>query len=389
MPVDYVQLQAQIDALVMDAIARQQKSKGNLDGVLHLLELYSHDLERLSGRVACALEVDASLRCAGPSKESLDAQHPLPELPQENTVLAADGSQAGSSRHDAVSFGVINTAVFRMDLAAGRLPASETNTQLLFGEQQRFLNGESLAMRRDIEELRSLLAVACEFPPGTIALLDGSLELWGARNGTAAQETSFQQALQQHLDGLQAFSRQGAVLAGYVDRPLASLVVRLLEVAMVPEAELTNLASFHPLEGVSDLGLFARLLSPGSRSAVFAICSRSGKRYAGELGLHFFYLNVGWPDAAHIARVEIPTWVANDEKAIDCLQAVLIAQCRELADITYPYALYRAHEEALVTYTERQAIEQMILDRLGELAVYPEPSPKQIAKGMTQEEGNE
>ena len=119
----------------------------------------------------------------------------------------------------------------------------------------------------------------------------------------------------------------------------------------------SRLRDFHPLRGVSDRWLYGErdnpLLPPGHRSAVFGLQSGSEKKYKGALSLHFFYLNVGTEGHPWPVRVEIPKWVAEDQKKLDLLHCVLIEQCKMMGSRPYPYLLHRAHETALVRYEEK------------------------------------
>jgi hypothetical protein len=155
------------------------------------------------------------------------------------------------------------------------------------------------------------------------------------------------------------------ITAGYVDKPSADLVVRLLEIAMADNEQIQKLREFHPLRGVSDRWLFGErekpLLPPGHRSAVFGIQSSSEKNYKGALSLHFFYLNVGAEGHPWPVRVEIPKWVADDNEKLDLLHAVLVEQCRMMGSKPYPYLLHRAHETAVVKQEEKQQIEQLLM----------------------------
>jgi hypothetical protein len=121
---------------------------------------------------------------------------------------------------------------------------------------------------------------------------------------------------------------------------------------------------FHPFKGVSDGELFRDVLQPGERSAIFSIQSRSSRPYQGELGLHFFYLNVGKAEHPYLARVEIPTWVAVNQAMLDSLHAVLVSQCRMIGACAYPYLLHRAHETAVVSLEDKDQVTTMIVNEL-------------------------
>jgi hypothetical protein len=97
---------------------------------------------------------------------------------------------------------------------------------------------------------------------------------------------------------------------------------------------------------------------------VFGIQSQSVKDYKDELALHFFYLNVGTVGHPWLARVEIPAWVADSDKKLGLLHALLLKQCRTLGNDPYPYLLHRAHEAAVVTFTEKDQLTQMIVSEL-------------------------
>jgi hypothetical protein len=189
--------------------------------------------------------------------------------------------------------------------------------------------------------------------------------------------------LTSYLDGLERLSELGVITAGYVDKPGANLVTRLLEVISTPDTELAEIRRIHPFRGVSDIDLYRDILAPGERSAVFAIQSHSAGNYKGGLELHFFYLNVGRPGKPSLARVEIPAWVLEQPERLDILQAILVDQCRVMGGRSYPYVLHRAHETALVSQQEKEQVTQMIASELQKRGLSPlGQSGKQAAKEL-------
>ena len=97
-----------------------------------------------------------------------------------------------------------------------------------------------------------------------------------------------------------------------------------------------------------DSQLFAGLLSPGERSALFASRSRVVmEHYAGQ-ETHFFYLRLD----DEIARVEVPQWVARDRERLDMTHSLVLDQCHR--GDGYPVALSEAHEQAVVTGADRE-----------------------------------
>ncbi len=112
------------------------------------------------------------------------------------------------------------------------------------------------------------------------------MELWGTNNFEGP--LPFTHQLDEYLQVLARLARLNVATAGYVDKPFANLVVRLLEVASLQQDKLKEIKEYYPLRGVTDLYLFRRMLQPGERSAVFALQSKSAANYRDALALHFF-----------------------------------------------------------------------------------------------------
>jgi hypothetical protein len=241
------------------------------------------------------------------------------------------------------------------------------------------MSDDEVALLRDLNERRILAELAERAMPPVITFTDGPMELWGAKDADGA--SPFTRQLSEYLQVLARLNRLNVATAGYVDKPFANLVVRLLEVAMLDQGKLKEIKEYYPLRGVTDLYLFRRLLQPGERSAVFAMQSKSAANYRDALALHFFYLNVG---RGGLARVEIPAWVARDPSLLDGLHAVLISQCRVMGNRPYPYLLHRAHETAVVTLDEKDQVTRMILVELRQRGVEVDQlSYKQVAKDVS------
>ncbi|WP_322792133.1 DNA double-strand break repair nuclease NurA [Bellilinea sp.] len=365
MPVNYLQIQGQIQEKCQQARQNQAVYRERLEQAAALLTRYAADLDFLRQRVEDAQRADVSLRCAVPLNERLDTAVSPPNLAQLPLLLAADGSQINPNRHDSVEFAVINTGIFRILPAADLTPGEEAETQLYLLEDINNpaapLTEEVVALRRDLNERRLLADRAGrETTRPVITLTDGPLELYREPR----ENQLFQQLFGEYLSVLQKTSQQEAVSAGYVDKPGSDLVIRLLELAADSRLDVKETTRRRPLGGVLDRVIFAGLLAPGQRSAVFVIQSSMAERFAAfdpALQPCFFYLNVGiHPERAWMARVEITRGVAEKPALLEALHAVLLQQCRQMGSKPYPYALHRAHEIALITRLEKEQIETMI-----------------------------
>jgi len=372
------------------APARQEELRIKREEALALLQNYAGEIEELRRKVREAVLQDASLRCALPvllpdsTPQPLDGHFPLPSLPAQATILAADGSQINLDRHAEVEYGLVSVGAIQMRLGSPQPPSTTVRCELIHDEQLENLTEASLALKRDLKERSMLVELAAQAPAPVITFTDGPMELWGSKDATSAEQASeYQQSLKQYLGVLDQLCSLGAITAGYVDKPSANLVVRLLEVARAAPEDLRDLRQYRPLRGVSDWYIYKVLLEPGQRSSIFAMQSQSAKNYPGLSALHFFYLNVGRLGHPWLARVEAPGWVIGNQTRLDSLHAVLVDQCRILGGRPYPYLLHRAHETALVSHQERDQVTNMIVLELRKRGIDIEGiSQKQAVKNL-------
>ena len=395
MALDFQQVQRQVKELGEHAPERARYLKELRQQALDLLRLYAEDFQQLQVKVERAVEHEPNLRCALPTEaavrppEALTGRYPLPELPVQAILIAADGSQIPMDRNAPVEYSLINVGVIEMHMGGPDAPRTQVRSQLLYDAAlfagNHMLNDGQLALMRDQQE-RTILAELAENTEHSaapvITFTDGPMELWGVRG--SGESGDFERKLvSEYLKALERLRDAGAVAAGYVDKPQSDLVVRLLEVMITPDAELTEIRQRYPLRGVKDYDLYRELLAPGERSAVFQIRSQSMRDYQGSLLTHFFYLNVGRQRHHWIARVEIPAWVAGQPPQLDILHAILVDQCRMMGTRHFPYLLHRAHETAVVTHEEKEQVTQMIALELRARGLeVGEISQKQAAKDL-------
>ncbi len=352
MPINFQQIRAAILKFGQEAPAQAKIHVQTLQRALDQLDFSSQDPDTINQLLLKALGINPDLRIAKPTKEEINLSQPVNPSGQDCVLLAADGSQIIPDQHQAVQFGVINVGLMRMH--TGKTPTESIESDLLYARDiyndQGFLIGEELiALRRDHKERSHLLQAALQEEQTVLTLTDGPLELF--REGRESQE--YQKLLNDYLDILAQMAEENVITAGYVDKPRSDLVIRLLELTLLPPDHLEEAGRNRPLAGISDADLFAQVLQPNHRSAIFELHSRSAKRFSGDLAIHFFYLNIGSQGKPQIARVEFPAWVLSKPENIDLLHFHLIDQSQIMGQKAYPYILHRAHEVALVSYQER------------------------------------
>ena len=299
---------------------------------------------------------------------------------------------------------VICRLISLLNLGVIVFPADPSDTPAVKRESKFFspqsdlwkgINEEKVATLRDIEERKLISAEARGFGPnaGVITLTDGPLELWLRKGDGIQSMAEKEKALEDYLVSLAELQELGAITAGYVDKPRAMLVVEALELArlnqenwsrcVIKRCWIITSSRVLPIEN-----LFAGLLSePGDRSAVFELQFSEAKIYqqgGAGLSLHFFYLNVGHkPNNPVLARVEIPAWVAEDGEKLASLHSTLFNQCEMLGEVRYPYVLHRSHEEAVVTYQDREELDRILIEEFARNGIQIGAlSNKQTAKNL-------
>jgi hypothetical protein len=385
MALNFQQVFEKIREIGLGASARRENLERLRKQAAGLLEAWADKADELNDKLERARQSDPSLRSAIPLVEPLDAARDPVPAPDQMTLIAADGSQIAPDRHASVLFSLVNVGAIVMRTGSGDAPEIFTDSHLLYDDEifteTGMLTAEAIDLQRDIAERKKLLELARQVENPVVALTDGPVELWGAKN---IGEDEYRKNLELHKSILSQLESHGVTVAGYVDKPGADLVVRLLEIARLSSDEqFKNIRKQHSLRGVTDRWLYGRILKGGQRSAVFGMQSGSRAHYTGNLALHFFYLNVGDEKHPSLVRVEIPKWVADDDEKLNLLHAALLDQCRMMGAKPYPYILHRAHEIAVVKFEEKRQVEQMLELELrksgGEVDV---ESNKQSAKNL-------
>jgi len=340
--------------------------------------------------------------------EGLERSYPPPPCPPDYAAIATDGSHIDVDPHGAARCYLINigSAVLRYGASPEavlqsqpNLCADEEEMALLDpeGSREERVEGALLGVKRAVEECRAL-ADLCRSPLAipTIALLDGSLILWGLTGKALpdyVREAFLEKGLVKALDTLKEASKtRPLALASYISRPRSTEVVNLLRLALCPH-EPANCDRFCPgprpstgsgqrppkprecdaVAGVQDRDLFAALLKAGERSATFASRSRI-MSYYGEHEVRFFYLRL----EDEVARVELPRWAAEDEGLLGLAHALVLDQCRRGRG--YPAALAEAHEQAVLTGADREAFWHLVEAALAERGLPAATSAKSQAK---------
>lgn len=302
-------------------------------------------------------------------------------------VMATDGSQIESNRHDIAPCFLVNIGEVTLDYGVTTgctithepiLRFTPEDMQPLYGNEYRPADGAVVGTVRDTYELARLAKMVRGSDLPGAALVDGTLILWRDENnprGLAKLDPNDlkRRRLDAMLDLFEAGKAKGIPVVGYVSSPGGNDVVNSLKVMICPEHPIDcDRCPFTPpgirpgavhdkpcdaVDGTGDRAIFQRVLQPGERSPLFWSGAPVLQAY-GEHQIAFCYLNTGY----EIARLEVPAWVALDADAMRTAHAISLDQATR--GMGYPVALAEAHEAAVVRGADREAFFALVSRRL-------------------------
>jgi len=370
---DLTKIVSQVGGMVARLKAGSEERRNRLQKALSVLHNQAGELEPLTRKIASS---KTTWLVAG-VVDGLDRRYEVPPLPAEFTILATDGSHIDVDRHKSTRCYLINIGVVNLHYGAQPEAVLDSFPGLYSSEEdlvitpagvrgrEQPIEGALLGIKRSVEECHRLAELAAELPPGSssLALLDGSLILWGLEAYPEfVTEALLDKGFLSYLDDIKKLNNDKRLaLASYISFPRSTDVVNALRVALCPREVVDTDRYCNTCEtrecdavaGVRDRELFLNLLTGGERSALFISQSKIQKRYGGHL-VYFFYLRVD----DEIARIEIPRWVATDKNLLNLVHALVLDQCRR--GLGYPVALSEAHEQAVVTAADRESFWQMV-----------------------------
>ena len=326
--------------------------------------------------------------------DSLLGAYAPTEPPPDWCAASVDGSHIDVDRHLPVACYLVNlggcvlTYGSQADAYFFNQPTLAADPSQLYltdpssPAREEAVTGPLLGLLRTVRELQRLVEVVSELPPDlpTLALVDGTLVLWGLSGQgypPFVRNAVLHQGLLPALEELRQLAQQRPItLAAYVSLPRTTEVANAIRSCLCPHSlercrescshRRSVAAPCDAANGFLDWELFQQLLEPGMRSPVYRTNPAAAQEYYGEQQVHFYYLNVG----EEIARVEVPRWVAQDEKLLALGHSLIVEQCRRGQG--YPVAISEAHQQAVINGRDRQLFKQMVnetLERQG-LATY-------------------
>ncbi len=367
MSLDLTKVASQVGGMVAKLKAGGEERQKRLNHALDVLHNQAADLANLTRKIASS---KTTWLVAG-LVDGLDRHYEAPATPAEFTVLATDGSHIDVDRHQSTRCYLINIGSIILHYGAYPSATLDSFPHLYFDDEdlvitpvgvrgrEQLIEGALLGIKRGVDECRQLAELTVKLPTDSsnLALLDGSLILWGLEAYPEfVTEALLNKGFLRYLDQIRQLNDKQIALASYISFPRSTDVVNALRVALCPHdpADCDRYCSTgekrgcDTVAGIRDRELFLNVLAPGERSAIFISGSSIVQKHYGVHQIYFFYLR----NKDEVARVEIPRWVAVDEGLLTLVHTLVLDQCQR--GHGYPVALSEAHEKAVITGADRE-----------------------------------
>lgn len=269
-----------------------------------------------------------------------------------HVVFSVDGSQIYPDRHNVLSCCLINTGSVVLPYNCENKRVQLFSDPTVFAgvdENQQPFTTDGVNCKRQELELRAGLdlskKIKNEYGDNVpcVLLFDGSLIFWHLSSKDIDVRDYFLNAYLALLDELY---QEKALVCWYISMPKSKELMSLVRLYLC-DFDVEKKELYESVDSVIDSGIMYSVLDPYTRSIVFSNHSSISVYYPNHLRPFFFYLHTG----NEIGRVEIPAWIAQDEKIVDLIAQIVIDQC--IKGGGYPVALAEAHEQAVVKGPDR------------------------------------
>ncbi len=395
MSLDLTKVASQVGGMIVRLKAGVSERQEHLQRALNVVSDKAIDLDNLRSKIASS----KTTWLVADLVDGLDQHYEAPLLPAEFTVIATDGSHIDVDRHRSTRCYLINIGSVILNYGSNPSAILDNLPHLYAGDEELVItppgvkgreqpiDGALLGIKRGVDECQRLVELAAELPPNSssLALLDGSLILWGLEAYPEfVTEELLDKGFLSHLDEMRKLNKDRQLaLASYISLPRSADVANVLRVALCPhevvdsdrDCPTCQSRECDAVAGIQDRELFSNLLEPGERSDLFISPSKIQKRY-GVHQIYFFYLRM----EDEIARIEIPQWVATDDALLNLAHTLVLDQCQRGQG--YPVALSEAHEKAVVPGADRDYFWQLVESSLVEENMPSVASAKSRSKRM-------
>ncbi len=269
------------------------------------------------------------------------------------TVIATDGSQIYPDRHQGTSCFLINISSIFLKYGIETLFIHKS-APFVYGDNEIDCSADVVdCIRQELEFLTGFETFKKNNSVDNntkLFLFDGSIIFWHLDSKDAKTKELY---LNKYLYCLQQFYKNNFLIAGYISMPKSRELVNLLKIQLC-DFQINNCDLYKSIDNLLDTHIANFYLDEYERSIIFKNHSSIVQTYPEYLHPHFFYLNVG----QEIVRIEIPQWIAQDEKNVEIISKIIVDQCKK--GFGYPICLAEAHEEAVIKNADREFFYELI-----------------------------
>ncbi len=277
---------------------------------------------------------------------------------RQYAVGAVDGSQIYYDRHQGTPCSVLNigTVGLRYGYQGRAVYLNSEPFVFMANDDDGSAGDETLNLKRELYELRGLLEYSKQTVEelgdrnNYVAVCDGSLLFFYVDVKNKKIKTEY---FDRYIDVLMQMHEQQILIVGYISFPKSKELVNVLRlsVAGFDESLALSMKIFGSFVDADVVGLF---LQPGERTGLFQTKTSLVDLYPLAVKPYFCYLHVG----REIVRLEFPCWIAQDEKRVDEVCAIMFDQATKGRG--YPVCLFEAHEQAVIKAPERHYFYQLL-----------------------------
>lgn len=296
-------------------------------------------------------------------------------------TIASDGSQVNPSAHEFTSACLINTGLVAIPyfnkntpVVLSSEPVTYNSTEDISPDTEGIQEEDLISYERTLKEIEDLVKLAkkyTEYKIPIVALLDGTLIHWHIEKFNSVFISKF---IERFSNAMYELKSLEIPIASFLSNSRSNDLINMLKIYKCPyesvdcKKHCSNINSKSlPCNPTLDYKpvldrrviekYFVDLKSPpGTRTALFKSNSKILNLYNEDLKIYFFYINTG----REIARVELPSYVANNPSLLEIIHNAISLQCK--VGFGYPIVLSEAHLQAVVTKKDRDIFYDLIKD---------------------------
>jgi hypothetical protein len=172
---------------------------------------------------------------------------------------------------------------------------------------------------------------------------DGSLIFWHLESQKGLKD----QFLSKYLNCLCQCKEEEIPFIGYISAPKSKELVNLIRL-FLSHFDPEKVDTYAHINIINDAHVVSFFVPPFHRTTIFENKSSIASYYPKAVAPYFFYINTEY----EVARVELPAWIAQNEKSVNLIAALILDQVNK--GMGYPLVIAESHQQAVVKRDDRE-----------------------------------